>query len=70
MFNQKRKDLVLAIYSNDGEFGCGGTIAKFINEGHNVYYALSEYQQSVLPQFPLTNSLVITSLLLLSVLFN
>ncbi len=53
MFNQKRKILVLAPHTDDGEFGCGGTIAKFIKEGHDVYYAaFSACQQSVLPQFP------------------
>jgi len=53
MFNQKRRILVLAPHTDDGEFGCGGTIAKFIAEGHEVYYAaFSACQQSVLPQFP------------------
>jgi LmbE family N-acetylglucosaminyl deacetylase len=53
MFNQKKKVLVLAPHTDDGEFGCGGTIAKLIEEGHDVYYAaFSACQQSVLPQFP------------------
>ena len=53
MFNKKRKVLVLAPHTDDGEFGCGGTIAKLIAEGHDVYYAaFSACQQSVLPQFP------------------
>jgi len=51
--NKKRKVLVLAPHTDDGEFGCGGTIAKLIDEGHDVYYAaFSACQQSVLPQFP------------------
>ena len=51
--NKKRKILVLAPHTDDGEFGCGGTIAKLIDEGHDVYYAaFSACQQSVLPQFP------------------
>ncbi|MCH2230924.1 MAG: PIG-L family deacetylase [Crocinitomicaceae bacterium] len=53
MFGSKKKILVLAPHTDDGEFGCGGTISKLINEGHDVYYAaFSACQQSVLPQFP------------------
>ncbi len=53
MLNQKRRILVLAPHTDDGEFGCGGSIAKFLEEGHDVYYAaFSACQQSVLPQFP------------------
>ena len=46
--------LVLAPHTDDGEFGCGGSIAKFIEEGSNVYYvAFSTAKESVpdgLPQ--------------------
>ncbi len=53
MLNKKKIVLVLAPHTDDGEFGCGGTISKFIDEGHDVYYAaFSACQQSVLPQFP------------------
>ena len=53
MFSSKRKILVLAPHTDDGEFGCGASIAKFIDEGHDVYYAaFSACQQSVLSQFP------------------
>lgn len=31
--------LVLGPHTDDGEFGCGGTIAKFIQQKKNVYYA-------------------------------
>jgi LmbE family N-acetylglucosaminyl deacetylase len=49
----KKRVLVLAPHTDDGEFGCGGTITKLIEEGHEVYYAaFSACQQSVLPQFP------------------
>jgi LmbE family N-acetylglucosaminyl deacetylase len=48
-----KRILVLAPHTDDGEFGCGGTINKLINEGHEVFYAaFSACQQSVLPQFP------------------
>jgi len=35
-----RKDtiLVLAAHTDDGELGCGGTIARFVEEGKEVYY--------------------------------
>ncbi len=53
MKTKKKRILVLAPHTDDGEFGCGGTISKFINEDHDVYYAaFSACQQSVLPQFP------------------
>ena len=53
MMKTKKRVLVLAPHTDDGEFGCGGTIAKFVNEGAEVYYAaFSACQQSVLPQFP------------------
>ena len=40
--------LVLAPHTDDGEFGCGGSIAKFINEGRQVYYvAFSTAEKSV-----------------------
>lgn len=53
LFETKKKFLILAPHTDDGEFGCGGTIAKLIEEGHEVYYAaFSACEQSVLPQFP------------------
>jgi N-acetylglucosamine malate deacetylase 1 len=53
MLKDKKKILILAPHTDDGEFGCGGTINKLINEGADVYYAaFSACEQSVLPQFP------------------
>ena len=47
------KILILAPHTDDGEFGCGGTIAKHIEAGDEVHYAaFSACEQSVLPQFP------------------
>ena len=34
-----KKILILAPHTDDGEFGCGATIAKFIAEKKEVYYA-------------------------------
>jgi len=31
--------LILAPHTDDGELGCGGTIARLIEEGHTVWYA-------------------------------
>jgi LmbE family N-acetylglucosaminyl deacetylase len=45
--------LVLAPHTDDGEMGCGGTIARFIQEKKRVYYvAFSTAEQSVPPGFP------------------
>jgi LmbE family N-acetylglucosaminyl deacetylase len=45
--------LILAPHTDDGELGCGGTIAKLIEENHNVYYmAFSTADQSVPEGFP------------------
>lgn len=38
MFAQN-KVLVLAPHTDDGEFGCGGTIARLMEEGNDIYYA-------------------------------
>jgi N-acetylglucosamine malate deacetylase 1 len=53
MFEHYKKVLVLAPHTDDGEFGCGATIAKMIEAGLEVYYvAFSACEQSVQPQFP------------------
>ena len=49
----KSKILILAPHTDDGEFGCGATISKFIDQGHEVYYsAFSLAEDSVPPPFP------------------
>lgn len=43
-----RNILILAPHTDDGEFGCGGSIAKFLEQGSNVYYiAFSTAKESV-----------------------
>jgi N-acetylglucosamine malate deacetylase 1 len=45
--------LVLAPHTDDGELGCGGTIAKCIEAGSEVFYAaFSTADESVPPEFP------------------
>jgi len=45
--------LVLAPHTDDGEFGCGGTISKLVSSGARVVYvAFSAAEQSVLPHLP------------------
>ena len=39
MLSNFKNILVLAPHTDDGEFGCGGTIAKLIDQGKNVFYA-------------------------------
>jgi LmbE family N-acetylglucosaminyl deacetylase len=49
----KNRILVLAPHTDDGEFGCGATISKFIEEGKEVFMAaFSACEQSVLKEFP------------------
>jgi len=44
------KILILAPHTDDGEFGCGGTIAKLIDEGKEVFYvAFSDCEKSLDP---------------------
>ncbi len=45
--------MVLAPHTDDGEFGCGGTIAKFTAQGARVVYvAFSAAEKSVSPEYP------------------
>lgn len=48
-----RRALVLAPHTDDGEFGCGGTIARLVEEGREVVYvAFSAAEKSVPKEFP------------------
>ena len=49
----KQHILVLAPHTDDGEIGCGATIARFIEEGKDVHYvAFSICEESVPEGFP------------------
>ena len=53
MKNNIERILILAPHTDDGELGCGGSIARFIEEGKNVFYAaFSTAEKSVSPEFP------------------
>ena len=44
----KNPVLILAPHTDDGELGCGGTIARFVDEGYEIYYiAFSSARRSV-----------------------
>jgi LmbE family N-acetylglucosaminyl deacetylase len=48
-----QKILILAPHTDDGELGCGGSIAKFCTEGKQVYYAaFSLCSKSLSPGLP------------------
>lgn len=48
-----KRILVLAPHTDDGELGCGGTISRMLEEGHEVYYvAFSSCEASVPEGFP------------------
>ncbi|MCF8364470.1 MAG: PIG-L family deacetylase [Bacteroidales bacterium] len=50
---ESNRIFVLAPHTDDGEFGCGGAIAKFIEEGKEVFYvAFSICEDSVPAGFP------------------
>lgn len=49
----KKNIIILAPHTDDGELGCGGTISRLVEEGHNIYYvAFSVCEESVPEGFP------------------
>jgi LmbE family N-acetylglucosaminyl deacetylase len=42
--------LILGPHTDDGEFGCGGTIAKFIEDQRDVYYATFSCAEESVPE--------------------
>ena len=39
-----KKIVILAPHTDDGEYGCGGTIARFLEEGREMYYVRPKLQ--------------------------
>jgi len=53
MFNRDAPIVVLAPHTDDGELGCGGTIARLCREGYNVHYiAFCSCDENLLHGFP------------------
>ena len=50
MLSNFKNILVLAPHTDDGEFGCGGTIAKLIDQGKNVFYAAFSTAEESVPE--------------------
>jgi LmbE family N-acetylglucosaminyl deacetylase len=51
--NSFKKILIISPHTDDGELGCGGAIAKFVEAGKEVFYvALSACEKSVPKEFP------------------
>jgi len=51
--NDFERVLVLSPHTDDGEFGCGGTIAKLVREQKDLFYiGFSSAEKSVPPGFP------------------
>ncbi len=49
----KNRVLILAPHTDDGELGCGGSIARLVSEGKEVYYvAFSICTRSLPPELP------------------
>ncbi len=46
----KKRILVLAPHTDDGELGCGGSIARYIHEGNEVYYVAFSICSKSLPE--------------------
>jgi N-acetylglucosamine malate deacetylase 1 len=50
VIEQWRKALVLAPHTDDGEFGCGGTMARLVDGGCEVHYAAFSIATRSLPE--------------------
>jgi len=42
--------LVLAPHTDDGEFGCGGSVSRFVQEGKMIYYAAFSTAEESVPE--------------------
>ena len=57
MISAGRSVLVLAPHTDDGEFGCGGTIARLVDAGAEVrYVAFSSASRSLPAGFPVRHA--------------
>lgn len=44
------KMLILSPHTDDAELGCGGSIVKFLDEGHKIYWAVFSTAEESLPE--------------------
>jgi LmbE family N-acetylglucosaminyl deacetylase len=49
MINKYKRILILAPHTDDGEFGCGGSIARFVREGLEIHYAAFSLAEESVP---------------------
>ncbi|MBS4033887.1 MAG: PIG-L family deacetylase [Ignavibacterium sp.] len=49
MYSEPKKILVLSPHTDDGEFGCGGTIVKFKENGSELFYAAFSLAEESVP---------------------
>jgi len=53
MLNIPQKILVLSPHTDDAELGCGGSLSKFISQGHEILWVcFSTAEESLPPDFP------------------
>lgn len=50
MLEDKHRVLVLAPHTDDGEFGCGGTISRFAESGKDVFYVAFSAAEEAVPK--------------------
>lgn len=50
MLNNLKRVLILAPHTDDGEFGCGGTIVKQIENGAEIFYAAFSCAEESVPE--------------------
>ena len=51
MWSSGQRVLVLAPHTDDGEFGCGATMARFLENGYELFYvAFSGCEDSLPPE--------------------
>lgn len=58
ILGKNQKILVLSPHTDDGEFGCGGTINKLIREGHTVHHVAFSSAANIIEHGTQNNKLV------------
>lgn len=58
ILGQNQKILILSPHTDDGEFGCGGTINKLIRDGHEVHHVAFSSAANIIEHGTQNNTLV------------